>query len=154
MHGQNSPGRADQRGLTSAQCRHVKLAAASTNGVTGAASDTPLDAFASEHRWVAWCNELRGRKPTKVPYAPSGKRAKADDPSTCTRAEAEARAAKIVNGLGGGVGILLGDLGADTFLAGIDLDSCLSESSTLTPWARRSSPPYPRIPKCHHRAMA
>jgi primase-polymerase (primpol)-like protein len=42
----------------------------------------PLDALAHEARWVAWRNELRGGKPTKVPYAPNGKMAKADDPAT------------------------------------------------------------------------
>jgi len=62
---------------------------------------TPLDLLADEPRWVAWRNEDRGRKPTKIPYAPKGQRAKADDPSTWgTRAEAEARAAKIINGQG------------------------------------------------------
>ena len=67
---------------------------------------TPLDLLADEPRWVAWRNEDRGRKPTKIPYAPKGQRAKADDPSTWgTRAEAEARASKIINGQGGGIGI-------------------------------------------------
>jgi hypothetical protein len=42
---------------------------------------TPLDLLADEPRWVAWRNEDRGRKPTKIPYAPKGQRAKADDPS-------------------------------------------------------------------------
>jgi len=52
-----------------------------------------LDTLAYERRWVAWRTELRGGKPTKVPYAPLGGRAKADDPSTWgTRAEAEGRA--------------------------------------------------------------
>lgn len=97
---------------------------------------TPLDALASEPRWVAWRNELRGGKPTKVPYAPQGGRARADDPSTWgTRAKAQARAAKIVNGQGGGIGIELGDLGGDIYLAGIDLDSCLGENGVVAPWA-------------------
>ena len=43
---------------------------------------TALDAFAGEPRWVAWRNELRGSKLTKVPYAPDGKKAKADDSTT------------------------------------------------------------------------
>jgi hypothetical protein len=97
---------------------------------------TALDALAPEPRWVAWRIEIRGGKPTKVPYAPQGGRAKADNPSTWgSRAEAEAMAAKIINGQGGGVGIELGDLGGDTHLAGIDLDSCLSDGGTLAPWA-------------------
>ena len=99
-------------------------------------SGTPFDAVAQELRWVAWRNELRGVKMTKVPYAPNGKKAKADNPATWgTRAEAEARAAKLVNGQGGGIGIELGDLGGDTYLAGIDLDSCFGEDGTLATWA-------------------
>jgi len=95
-----------------------------------------LDALAEEPRWVAWRNESRGGKPTKVPYAPRGDKAKADDPSTWgNRAAAEARAAKIVNGSGGSIGIQLGDLGADLCLCGIDFDSCIAEDGTLAPWA-------------------
>jgi predicted P-loop ATPase len=96
----------------------------------------PLDALANEARWVAWRNELRGDKPTKVPYAPDGKKAKADDPSTWgTRKAAEARASGIVNGQGGGIGIQLGDLGGDMHLCGIDLDSCIVDDGALAPWA-------------------
>lgn len=95
-----------------------------------------FDTLAHEVRWVAWRNELRGRKPTKVPYAPNGKRAKADDPATWgTRDEVEQCAAKLVNGQGGGIGIQLGDLGNDAHLAGIDLDSCLGENGALAGWA-------------------
>jgi len=94
-----------------------------------------LKMLASERRWVAWRNEERGGKYTKVPYAPSGLKAKADDPSTWgTRPAAEACARRIVNGLGGGVGIELGDLGADQHLAGMDLDSCLQDGD-VAPWA-------------------
>jgi putative DNA primase/helicase len=96
-----------------------------------------LDALARERRWVAWRSELRGGKPTKVPYAPNGKKAKSDDPASWgTRAEAEATAARLVNGQGGGIGIELGDLGSDIHLAGIDLDSCLSEDGKLAAWAQ------------------
>jgi hypothetical protein len=86
-------------------------------------------------RWVAWRNDLRGSKPTKVPYAPDGKKAKSDDASAWgTRKAAEARAAKIVNGQGG-IRIQLGDLGADTHLCGIDLDSCIADDGALASWA-------------------
>jgi Family of unknown function (DUF5906) len=99
-----------------------------------------LDPLAEEPRWVAWRNEKRGDqgKPTKVPYGPAhGGKAKADDPATWgLRAAATATATKLANGLGGGVGIELGDLGGDTFLAGADLDSCLDEDGTLSPWAQ------------------
>ena len=91
-----------------------------------------LDALADEARWVAWRNEPRGDRTTKVPYAPNGKRAKADDPTTWgTRDEAKQCAEKLVDGQGGGIGIELGDLGTDLFLAGIDLDSCIADA----PWA-------------------
>jgi putative DNA primase/helicase len=99
-------------------------------------SVTALDALAGESRWVAWRNELRGRKLAKVPYSPDGKKAKADDPSTWgIRTEAQARAEKIVNGLAGGIGIQLGNLGGDMHLSGLDLDSCIADDGALAPWA-------------------
>jgi primase-polymerase (primpol)-like protein len=99
---------------------------------------TPFDALADEPRWVAWRIELRGGKAAKVPYAPKGGRAKAGDPSTWgTRAEAEATARVFVNGHhSGGIGIELGDLGRDMYLAGLDLDSCIGEDGTLAGWAQ------------------
>ena len=118
---------------------------------------TALDSLASEPRWVAWRNELRGKegKPTKVPYAPNdGSKAKADDPSTWgSRRQAEVQAANIINGLGGGIGIELGDLGGEVFLAGIDLDSCLGEDGTLANWARpflAAVPSYTEISPSGH----
>jgi hypothetical protein len=97
-----------------------------------------LDPLAEEPRWVAWRNEKRGEeKLTKVPYGPNGGKAKTDDPATWgTRAAAATTAAKLANGqAGGGVGIVLGDLGGDTSLAGIDFDTCLSSDGTLADWA-------------------
>jgi hypothetical protein len=96
-------------------------------------------AFADAARWVAWKIEIRGGKPTKVPYAPiTGKRAKADDPATwAPRAAAERRAARFVYGQDGddvGVGIVLGDIGHDLHLVGVDLDSCI-DNGALAPWA-------------------
>src|SRR5262245_50170950 len=99
-----------------------------------------LDPLADEPRWVAWRNEKRGPdgKLTKVPYGAAGKPAKADDPTTwVTRREATALAQRIVDGLGGGPGIELGDLGADLHLAGVDLDSCLDETGCLSLWAEK-----------------
>jgi putative DNA primase/helicase len=99
--------------------------------------------LADEPRWVAWRLEERGGKrpgkTTKVPYSPAGGKAKADDPATWgTRAEAEARAASLVNGGdSGGVGIQLGDLGDDTFLAGLDLDTCISADGSFALWAEK-----------------
>jgi hypothetical protein len=104
-----------------------------------------LDQHAKEPRWVAWRNERRGYKLTKVPYCAPDKKAKADDPATwLCRAEAERVAAKIVNGLGGGVGYELGDLGNDLYIGGIDLDSCLNNGEA-TDWAAAimaSAPTY------------
>jgi len=95
-----------------------------------------LETLANEARWVAWRNELRGKNYTKVPYSLNGRRAKSDDPATWgTRAEAEAIAAKLVNGQDGGIGIQLGDLGGDMHLCGIDLDSCIADDGALAPWA-------------------
>jgi hypothetical protein len=93
--------------------------------------------LATMPRWVAWRTEQRKGKPTKVPYSPHGGMGKADDPATWgTRAEAEARAEKLVNGSGsGGVGIHLGDLDGHVYLAGVDLDSCINEEGSLASWA-------------------
>jgi putative DNA primase/helicase len=78
----------------------------------------------------------RNGKATKVPYAPKGGKAKADDPLTWgSRTAAEAKPRQIGNGSGGGIGIQLGPLGGDTFLAGIDLDSCLGNDGAPVPWA-------------------
>ena len=98
------------------------------------------DAFADLgdlDRWVAWRNEKRGPegKPTKVPYGTSDRRARADVSATwISRHQAEAAAKRLVNGAGGGIGIELGDLGHDVYLAGIDLDTCL-DSGGLAAWA-------------------
>jgi hypothetical protein len=99
---------------------------------------TLLQALADEPRWVAWRNEVRRGKLTKVPYAPDDGKAKVDNPSTWgIRAAAESRAKKIVNGRGGGIGIQLGDLGGDLFLAGADLDSCIDEHGCLAVWGEK-----------------
>ncbi len=95
---------------------------------------TALDALAGERRWVAWRNELRGGKPTKMPYAPNGGKARADPATWGTRAEAEATAKRIVDGKGGGIGFQLGDLGVDLHLGGLDLDSCIADDGALAPW--------------------
>ncbi len=93
-------------------------------------------AFEAAPRWVVWRNERRGEKVTKVPYMLGGRRAKSDNPATWgTRAAVEAAVPKIVNGLGGGVGIQLGDLGDDFSLGGIDLDTCLGPDGMFEAWA-------------------
>lgn len=96
---------------------------------------SPFDAPTMRPRCVAWRNERRGDKLTKVPYGAAGRHAKADDSSTwVSRAQAETLAKRLVNGLGGGIGIQLGDLGDDWYLCGLDLDSCFLDGD-LASWA-------------------
>src|SRR5271169_5294013 len=98
-------------------------------------SGTPFDALEHEPRWVAWRNEPRGSRSAKVPYSPNGKRAKDNDASNWgTRAEAEASAAGLVNGQGGGIGFMLGEASGGRGYGGIDLDTCRSPDGTFEPW--------------------
>jgi hypothetical protein len=96
-----------------------------------------LAALASQPRWVTWREEIRDGNPTKVPYSPkTGWRAKADEPATWgTRQEAENAIPRIVNGMGGGIGLKLGDLGNGIAIGGIDLDTCRSPDGAIDPWA-------------------
>jgi putative DNA primase/helicase len=98
---------------------------------------TSLDDLVAKQRWVAWCNERRGEKLTKVPYCGEGRKAQANNPKTWrTRRDAEACARAIVDGLGGGIGIMLGDLGEDLALFGVDLDTCRDQATGIfEPWA-------------------
>ena len=71
-------------------------------------SGISLSDLAAAPQWVAWRNDLRDDKPTKVPYCAPNRQAKADDPSTwLTHDRAVAMADVIDNGAGGGVGIEL-----------------------------------------------
>ena len=89
-------------------------------------------------RWVAWQTERRaeGEKPTKIPYAPSGRKAMANKPATWgTRSAAAARAAALPQPFGsGGIGLELGDYNGHA-IAGVDLDTCRDDSGTIAPWA-------------------
>lgn len=86
-------------------------------------------------QWVAWRNEMRDGKTTKVPYGASGP-AKAKDRSTWITHDQAALVAKtMVNGAGGGVGIELGPC-EDAWIIGIDLDTCRDPAAgTAEPWA-------------------
>jgi hypothetical protein len=101
--------------------------------------------------WVAWRNEIRASKSgetqtTKVPYSGIGKLAKSDDSATWVDLETAAELApKIINGLGGGIGVILGiDCGDGWRLGGIDLDTCMTAVKTgdvirhedIEPWAK------------------
>ena len=87
-------------------------------------------------QWVAWRNETRGGKTTKIPYVSASRKAEADNPATWLSHDQAASVAKeIVNGSGGGVGIELGKCG-DKHLIGIDLDTCRNpETGSAEPWA-------------------
>jgi hypothetical protein len=92
-------------------------------------------------QWVAWRNEDRDGKPTKVPYAAPDRRAEANDPTTWLTHDNAAGLAKIiVNDRGGGVGIELGpcrDLWPGLWLAGVDLDTCRDlATGQIEPWAQ------------------
>jgi P4 family phage/plasmid primase-like protien len=98
-----------------------------------------LASLSATPRWVAWQTEGRGPqgKPTKVPYAPSGAKARADAPGTWgTRQAAEIQASRLPRPFGaGGIGIELGDH-AGLAIGGIDLDTCRhAETGGLAPWA-------------------
>lgn len=97
---------------------------------------TTLANFAPASQWVAWRNEVRAGNPTKVPYVAPNRKAEADDPSGwLTHDDAAKLAQEIANGTGGSVGIELGGCG-QTWLAGVDLDTCRNpQSGVLEPWA-------------------
>ncbi len=99
---------------------------------------TAFEELTTSPRWVAWRNELRNDKATKVPYSPvTGQMAKSDCPATwADRQAAEVCAKRIVNGQGGGVGLMFGELGDGTALCGIDLDTCLAPDGNTAPWAQ------------------
>src|SRR5437764_5571878 len=96
--------------------------------------------------WLAWRNEIRGDRVTKVPYRGVGLHAKSDDPATWIGLDPAGELAdKIVNGSGGGIGVVLGiDCGDGWLLGGVDLDTCLTGAKIddgityerIEPWAQ------------------
>jgi hypothetical protein len=99
-----------------------------------------LATLASQPCWVAWQTENRtkGKKPTEVPYAPDGRKARADAPITWgIRTEAEARAAKLQKPYGlGGVGLEFHHLADGRRYGGVDLDSCRDPATgDIDDWA-------------------
>jgi hypothetical protein len=96
-----------------------------------------FDDLAAACRWVAWRNEQRGKRLTKIPYGVAGKPAKADDPSTwLMRADAEALHHRIANGQLGGIGCELGAYTEDFAIGGVDLDTCRAADGRIEPWAQ------------------
>jgi len=103
---------------------------------TGACKEiTQLAAFNSLPRWVWWDkNDIDPKtgRPTKKPLNPNTPGlASSNDPTTWgTRLEAEAR--------GGGIGIMLGDLGTGFAIGGVDLDTC-KDGDHWAPWAKEAA---------------
>jgi putative DNA primase/helicase len=95
-----------------------------------------LDDLADDAIWVAWRNERRGNKTTKVPISPNGDNAKTDDPDTWgDLRRAKAAANEMLNGQGGGIGVMLGvEIGNSTALGGVDLDTCIADRE-IGEWA-------------------
>jgi putative DNA primase/helicase len=102
------------------------------------AAPVTLALLAERPMWVAWQQEDReDGKPTKVPYAPDGRKAKANAPRTWgTRAAAEVQHLRLPKPYGlSGVGIEFCALGNGFSTGGIDLDTCRAADGTFTPWA-------------------
>ena len=97
---------------------------------------TGLVGFVTSPQWVAWRNEMRNGKITKVPYCSATRQAEADDASTwLPHDQAVLIADAIVNGSGGGIGIELGQCG-EAWIAGVDFDSCCpTVAGIVEPWA-------------------
>src|SRR5205814_3727021 len=87
--------------------------------------------------WLAWRGEPDGDLVKKMPYSPHGGKGDTGNPKTWgQRSAAEKVAKKIVNGLGGGCGVVLGiGCGDGLKLGGIDLDTCLTSPSDIEKWA-------------------
>ena len=88
-------------------------------------------------RWCAWRNEPRGDKVTKVPYSGVGREAKSDNLTTWQLHDSAAALAEtIVNGSGGGVGFMLGEMNG-VWVVGTDLDDCRNPSTgEIEQWAQ------------------
>lgn len=94
-----------------------------------------LSDFIDDPVWLAWRNESRHGKPTKVPYSGKGGYAKSNDPATWTPLDvAVAKAEQI----GGGPGIALGIKCDQRYqLGGVDLDTCRDPNTgQIEPWAQ------------------
>ena len=104
-----------------------------------------LEMLHASKRWVCWKFVERNGKPSKIPFDANlvvngeWRGARANESATwATRNVADAAAAKLLrSGASGGIGIQLGKVveREDTFLGGIDLDSCFDEGGALQPWA-------------------
>ena len=78
-------------------------------------------------RWLAWRNEIRNGKPTKLPKTCRDTNATSTSPNTWAPFAAIAQVLKRQPKLFDGVGIVLGELSVGNF-CGVDLDSCLHDA--------------------------
>ncbi len=95
-----------------------------------------LATLAHHQIWVAWKQEMRAGRPTKVPYDPrTGRCAASDDAGTwATRDEAQWWAA---TEHANGIGVMFCPVDGCAFLCGIDLDSCRDpDTGNVAPWAQ------------------
>ena len=99
-----------------------------------------LDDLADVNTWVAWREEERRGRMTKMPYNPrDGGPELASIPTNPetwgTLEQAQARWSRINNGGKGGVGLVLGEIDPDTIVLGIVLDNCRGPDRFTRKWA-------------------
>jgi archaellum biogenesis ATPase FlaH len=83
-------------------------------------------------QWVLWRYDVRGDKPTKLPYQIGGALARSNDPATWADFASVERAYQ--KGGNDGIGFVFAKDGG---MCGIDLDGCWNpETSTVAPWAK------------------
>ena len=99
------------------------------------ASAPTLDDLADNPLWVVWRNDrTETGSLRKTPYTPTGSRAAAGKPDTwATRERAEKAAKRLVNGTGGGIGLMFDALpdNPELWLGGVDLDTCRDAWMTI-----------------------
>lgn len=84
------------------------------------------------NQWILWRSEIRGDKPTKVPYQANGELAKSNDASTWTSFASAYNT--YTNGDYSGMGFVFAPAGG---IVGIDLDGCRDQQTGLVSvWAK------------------
>jgi putative DNA primase/helicase len=99
-------------------------------------------------RWVLWRQETRKGRPTKVPKTVRNTDAATTRAADWSSFEAVDACKQKNNGLFDGIGVVLGNLGDNWYLIGVDLDASLDEDGALAVWARpflHATPTYTEI---------
>jgi putative DNA primase/helicase len=106
-----------------------------TTGAPALITENIPDQLTERPQWVCWRLEIRGGKPTKVPYTPgTERRASSTDLMTWATFDEAFAAYEAGEPPYDGVGFCF--CNADPF-AGIDLDKCRNpESGEVAPWAQ------------------